>query len=498
MEWAAVCAGSTPRDLLGAFRYLDLGCGDGSILCLLADCYPKASFVGVDINGDHIALGRERAARAELDNVSFHEASFADLDSLGLPTFDYIAAAGVYSWISSSLRQEINAFAQHRLNPSGLFAVQYSCLPGAAVSDPLARILTMLSEKHGRDGLERFKLGLEDLKKLAPVSRYFKDNPQSIEIVRYLESEPVDAKAHDVLNRQPHSFHFSEVCEPMIGLGFEFLGSAGLNSNYPELAMSKSAFAIYRELTTGADVVLREATKDLILNTMKRFDLFRQTEPTRTGEPQTGGLAAVRNIYLRRARGAADLEARRRISETCAVDLTGQVYSAVLDLAEGHGVSVAKILERDALDAFPKREVEEAIERLVVKGFLSLMIKPGIPANYHNDARYRLTSQLNANHLAESALNPGSEELASPVLGAPLSMPQVERLGLLAATGGDLDRVWDAIGNQQQLKLADTSGKPVTSKEQFLALIERGLPQFAAQVIPQLQMYGIVEEQESG
>jgi SAM-dependent methyltransferase len=60
LDFAVLAQGQNPpRSEEGtAFHYLDLGCGMGSGLCLLAALYPEGEFVGVDFLPDHIAYGQ--------------------------------------------------------------------------------------------------------------------------------------------------------------------------------------------------------------------------------------------------------------------------------------------------------------------------------------------------------------------------------------------------------------------------------------------------------
>src|ERR1700754_5189209 len=102
---------AAPRVDGAPFTYCDLGAGAGLTLCVLADCYPEAEFHGVDLNPEHVRRGRALAPQAALSNVTFHEASFADLGRLAPPVFDFIAMGGVYSWIAPELRAACLTFA---------------------------------------------------------------------------------------------------------------------------------------------------------------------------------------------------------------------------------------------------------------------------------------------------------------------------------------------------------------------------------------------------
>lgn len=66
-------------DLTGELAILDVGCGTGEITARLAELYPEASIVGVDLIERHLDLARRRSAR-------FHErVSFRTADAFALP-----------------------------------------------------------------------------------------------------------------------------------------------------------------------------------------------------------------------------------------------------------------------------------------------------------------------------------------------------------------------------------------------------------------------------
>ena len=66
-DWLDFCvriAGyEAPRRQGKTLRFLDLGCGQGFGLCILAAANPNGEFVGVDLQPEHIAHG-EGLARA--------------------------------------------------------------------------------------------------------------------------------------------------------------------------------------------------------------------------------------------------------------------------------------------------------------------------------------------------------------------------------------------------------------------------------------------------
>src|SRR5262249_36057357 len=68
--------------LSGRLAILDVGCGTGEISTRLAELFPEASVVGVDLIETHLELGRARAAHLR-DRVRFERA-----DAFALPFGD--------------------------------------------------------------------------------------------------------------------------------------------------------------------------------------------------------------------------------------------------------------------------------------------------------------------------------------------------------------------------------------------------------------------------
>src|SRR5262245_53264989 len=61
LNYVALLNGCSPRPIDRPFNYLELGCGNGHTVTLLAAAYPQAKFYGVDINPAHVATARRWA-----------------------------------------------------------------------------------------------------------------------------------------------------------------------------------------------------------------------------------------------------------------------------------------------------------------------------------------------------------------------------------------------------------------------------------------------------
>ncbi len=64
--------------LQAGIRVLDVGCGRGKAINLLAEMFPNSHFVGYDLSEEAIAFAKEEAARHARSNVSFEARDLSD------------------------------------------------------------------------------------------------------------------------------------------------------------------------------------------------------------------------------------------------------------------------------------------------------------------------------------------------------------------------------------------------------------------------------------
>ena len=153
LDFAALVQGAMPpRQEEGEpFRYLDLGCGMGFGIALLAALYPEGHFVGVDFHPHHIAHGRGLARRLGLTNLQLLEADLLDLQRdpdqrralLGADPFHYVVSHGVATWVVEPVQQALLAVASASLGPEGLFYCSYNTYPGWLSRSALQQLNTL-------------------------------------------------------------------------------------------------------------------------------------------------------------------------------------------------------------------------------------------------------------------------------------------------------------------------------------------------------------------
>ncbi len=137
MAFAALIQGGAPPQ--NAWRYLELGCGQGVGLILLAARHPDHDFLGIDFNPLHIAHARNLASAAGLANVTFEEADFVDL-ARDWPKdwgkFDYVSAHGIYSWLAGPVRRGLIGTLTHATAPGALVYLSYNTHPDGSRRSP--------------------------------------------------------------------------------------------------------------------------------------------------------------------------------------------------------------------------------------------------------------------------------------------------------------------------------------------------------------------------
>ncbi|SMP82910.1 Methyltransferase domain-containing protein, partial [Desulfonatronum zhilinae] len=166
LDWAVRLKGFKGPDVK-KFRYLELGCGQGVGLNLIASLYPDAEFVGVDFNPQHIAHASDLAKDAGLKNVTFAEADFLDLSgNWPYGKFQFVVLHGIYSWITEDLRRAVCKCLDHALVAGGLAYVSYNAMPGWISALPLQKLLQRHQQAKGLSPMAAIDKGFEFMTRL--------------------------------------------------------------------------------------------------------------------------------------------------------------------------------------------------------------------------------------------------------------------------------------------------------------------------------------------
>ena len=295
----ALLGGVRAPDPAQPFRYLELGCGTGMGVCLLAAANPHAEFVGVDFNPTHVAFAERLIEEAGLTNARVVEASFANVaDSGAFGRFDYAVAHGVWTWVSATAQRELTAAFDRCVKPGGLVYVGYNNMAGWASSLPLQRLISDHAARTPGDSVAkiraavRFALGLReaaprgiDFTRLELQLKGATDDPDKapIGLFAYL--------AHEYLNEHWRPVFPGDVARDLADAKLAYVGGADPFSALPELTLSEAQAAA---AAAYGDVAGARLLADLIAPTSFRQDIFVRGATPLTTPRREAGLRAVR------------------------------------------------------------------------------------------------------------------------------------------------------------------------------------------------------------
>lgn len=124
----ATLFGLSPPDARTA-RVLELGCSSGGNIIPLAERFPEARFVGVDLAQRHVDEGQARVKQLGLKNIEIVQGDVTTF-SVEPESFDAVICHGVYSWVPEAAREAILAIAGRALTPNGVAYISYNVYPG--------------------------------------------------------------------------------------------------------------------------------------------------------------------------------------------------------------------------------------------------------------------------------------------------------------------------------------------------------------------------------
>ncbi|WP_377271840.1 class I SAM-dependent methyltransferase [Peterkaempfera sp. SMS 1(5)a] len=134
-----------PERLREGIEVLDVHCGRGHALSVMAQAFPAARFRGVDLCEEDIAAAREEAARLGLANTTFDVADSADLDG----HYDLITAFDAIRDLADPARTLLAA--RDALHDDGVFLMGDTAPAGPreeGADDPVGPLLHGLSLFH--------------------------------------------------------------------------------------------------------------------------------------------------------------------------------------------------------------------------------------------------------------------------------------------------------------------------------------------------------------
>lgn len=266
LELAGVFSGVDAPRAARPYRFLELGCGVGASLAVLAASNPSSEFVGVDFSPAEIRRGLRLASEAGLSNLKLVEADFVDLakERRSLGTFDFVVCHGVYTWVAPDVRRAIVDILGASTEPGALVYVGYNSLPGWAGAIGLQKLLALIADGKSGDSDARFQAALADVIRLRDEALVDVDLdflPDSLKsALDKIASAPASAfryAAHEYLSKHWSPLFRIDLVRDLERAKLDFIGTTHLLDRFPETMLSPAQRALFdgRPATTTAQLL---------------------------------------------------------------------------------------------------------------------------------------------------------------------------------------------------------------------------------------------------
>ncbi len=275
---------SPPRRAREPFALLELGCGDGFGLILLAAAHPEGEFVGIDALPAHAEAGSAAARRLGLDNVEFRCSRFAEVGPPAQALFDYVTGQGVLAWVSAGNREYVFRIAAQHLRPGGVACFGYNTLPGWKDMLAVQRLLLAFADLAEGSGSERFAAGLETVRAIGAAGARTISEPLLKWFDEQVETLPKSYFPHEYLNRYWMPLWSADVLAAAGDHGLAYLGPSRPDRLRDDFCMTRKQ---RDQLASIYEPVARELAADIYISSSYRTDLYgRDVMPAENAQDQ--------------------------------------------------------------------------------------------------------------------------------------------------------------------------------------------------------------------
>ncbi|HRK75454.1 MAG TPA: class I SAM-dependent methyltransferase, partial [Rhodothermales bacterium] len=260
---------------------LEVGCGNGMNLIPLAIAAPESTFEGLDLSEPAILEGQAMVEELGIRNLTLYHADVTQWPLEG-PSYGFIMAHGVYSWVPSAVRESLLRLYKNRLAVNGLGYLSFKTYPGAhfyAASRNMMRYHTHDLEDPQTKveqsmALLRFVLSGQPENPSVLHHRFYKDYLQT-EWER-LSTLPDWYLQHDHLADFSEPFYFHQVHEALAIHGLQYWSDA----HFPAMQIRNFPKSV-QQVLAQMPVLVREQYLDFLLGRA-----FRQALVCHAGIPR--------------------------------------------------------------------------------------------------------------------------------------------------------------------------------------------------------------------
>ncbi len=414
LSYIAAAAGFATPDPGDRFDYLELGCGSGVTLNLLAAACPQGRFTGIDINPAHIDKARQAATAAGLSNVDYVVGAFSALDPSALPKFDYIACQGTYSWLDQTEKDALLRIMDGSLAAGGILLLGYVTFGRISIT-PMWHVMRKLVPDRNIGSAQRMTRGLQFLAELRDAGAgYFAAHPQALQTLNDSASgNKTDAElsnlAHNALAENYTISFFDELADELATIGLRYCGQSSPFLNDPDLCIPEGTRQRFDQLETAAQ---RELFKDFIRLSVTRRDVFVR-QPRETTDTQE----SHRENRIGATLFAQPEQAWNQLSrpDWTSFDYAQPVIRFVFDLIASGETNLADIVEMSDYDP---PALEDAWRKLIASPGVGLCLRNASPGPAGIPQAVSLTSEYNRLALESAVASMRTILVAAPGMGS--------------------------------------------------------------------------------
>ncbi len=494
LDFAALIRGQAPpRPYEGVpFRYLELGCGMGFGLCLLAALYPEGEFVGVDFLPDHIAHAHGLVASLELANIRFLEADFLgfqqqqlcpSIESAGPEPFHYVAAHGIATWVIEPVQAALLALAARSLVPGGLFYCSYNTFPGWLQRTAFQQVLLLERERSDpsdpSQALQRAVAVVGSLLGTAEAPSAFSSAmPQLADGLAAMQSQDRTYLNQEYANEGWQPLYVAEMLRRCRQHKLTLISSATLPELFPQLLPETIRSMVIGE----SNPLMRETLIDLATMQSFRRDLFvkgrRQLSPGQ------------------REQRLAELRFRRQAENPISEYRFECSFGTVIGSTDVHGQAEQALAEAPLNFDDWSFAVRKPLEELLITAAL-LLHGNRIALDRGFAAPRAIEHCLPINSALIDLMIAGCpyQTLAAPVVGNGAGLNVVQAMLLRAhgdgLEGEELTRCLQRGLSKLGATLRGPENEPITEPTAQLRYLRKAQQTFFAQTLPRLRKLGV-------
>lgn len=444
------------------------------------------NWYGTDFNPSHALFAQHIANQVNPSKVFISDQAFAEFcQRPDLPSFDFIALHGIWSWISPQNREIILDFIRRKLNVGGVVYISYNTLPGWASKSPVRHLLNQYYPMFasGQGKTQAVKQALEQTKNLISMSKTISEQaPHLLEYIDEVSSQNSNYVIHEYLNQDWQPMYFSEIEALLQQAKLNYACSANYLDDFEDVLFTEEQQKFMADIS---DVSLKQTTKDFMLNKQFRRDYWVKGKLPLTNAEVEKAWRKLNVVLINPSNKLSNV-----ISRHLTTTIKEEFYQPVIEKLTDRNIHSLDTLCNELKAVMKPSLVFHVIALLVSRKDVFITQAPEIIEQAQADC-----DKLNQVVLDNAFSSNSIYYLASPVIGGGIVMNRIELLFVSAYKQKMAETEWEsfayemlALHNQRLLK----EGKELIEKEDVFAELSRLKQEFIQEKLDMLKILRII------